>query len=164
MMSNRKAIVVSFLCICCTAALAGRFHKQLSTAEREHLLDGSFTIVATTEALPANVKQAFAEITDQQSFALANPGQKYQATDVISERGLPLRRLLFAGVRDDKWFIHYERGGYGHSYCVVVFKVNQEQGFQFLGGGAGFRGAKNFEELRKMVAADQLPDNDAAYW
>jgi len=38
------------------------------------------------------LKQAFAVISDQKTFALANPGQKYQATDVILERGLLVRR------------------------------------------------------------------------
>ena len=81
---------------------AQQFHKRLSAAEKEHILDSLFTEVTRTEAMPANVKQAFAKITGEPSFALANPGQKYQVTDVVVERGLPRRRLVFAGVRGDE--------------------------------------------------------------
>ena len=166
MMSKRATtnLVALFACLFCTAALAQHFHKQLSRAEREHILDGPFTVVPTTEAMPSKVKQAFAEITAEHSFALANPGQKYQVTDVVSEPGLPFRRLLFAGVKDDEWFIHYERGGRGHGYSVIVFKVDAQQRLQFLWGGVGFRGAKNLDELRKMVAAGQFSDDVASAW
>lgn len=92
-------------------AFAQQNRHQLSAAEREHILGGQFKVVSTTEAIPANIKQAFSEITRQPSFALANPGQKYQVADVIVDRNLPFRRLVFAGVKDDKWFIRYERGG-----------------------------------------------------
>jgi hypothetical protein len=117
-----------------------------------------------TEAMPADVKQAFATITGEPSFALANPGQKYQATDVVVERGLPRRRLVFAGVRGDEWFVHYELGGIGHSFCVLLFKVDPQSRLQFVWGGAGFHGAKNLDELRKMVAAGQFSDETQNYW
>jgi hypothetical protein len=74
------------------------------------------------------------------------------------------RRLLFAGVKDDEWFIHYERGGGGHGYSVIAFKVDAQQRLQFLWGGVRFRGAKNLDELRKMVAAGQFSDDVASSW
>jgi hypothetical protein len=86
---------------------AQQFHKRLSAAEKEHILDSPFAEVTKMEAMPANVKQAFAKITGEPSFALVNPGEKYQVTDVAVERGLPRRRLVFAGVRGDEWFVHY---------------------------------------------------------
>ena len=141
-----------------------RFHKRLSSAEKEHILEGPFTVMASTEAMPANVKQAFAEITGEPSFALANPGQKYQVTDFISDPRLPDRRLLFAGVKGDEWFIHYERGGRGHSYSVIVFKVTTPYRLQFLWGGAGANGAKHIDELRKMIAAGRFLDDLPNYW
>jgi hypothetical protein len=165
MMNNRLitlgAVAVAFFCM---FAVAQQFHKQLSRSEKEHILDGSFTIVAATEDLPPKVKLAFAEITRQNSFALANPGQKYQVTDVVSDTNLPSRRLAFAGVKDGEWFIHYERGGRGHGYDVIVFKIEPQHQVQFLWGGAGFQGAKNLDELRKMIAAGQFSDDATYYW
>ena len=40
-------------------------------------------------------------------------------------QNLPFRRLLFAGQADNKWFIHYEKGGRLGGYYVLVFTVNQ---------------------------------------
>jgi hypothetical protein len=144
--------------------LDAQFHKQLSAAEKEHILDSAFTEVTKAEAMPANVKQAFAKITAEPSFALANPGQKYQVTDVVVERGLPRRRLVFAGVRGDEWLVHYELGGIGHSYCVLLFKVDAQNRVQFVWGGVGSHGAKNLDQLRKMVAAGQFSDEMQNYW
>lgn len=146
------------------ALSAQQFHKRLSAAEKEHILDTPFTEVTKTEAMSDKAKQAFAKITGESSFALANPGQKYQATDMVVERGLPLRRLVFGGVRGDQWFIHYELGGFGHSYCVLLFKVDPTNPVQFVWGGAGSHGAKNLSQLRKMVAAGQFSDEMQYYW
>jgi len=143
---------------------AQQFHKRLSAVEKEHILDSPFTEVTRTEALPANVKQSFAKLTGEPSFALANPGQKYQATDFVVDRGLPRRRLVFAGVRGDEWFVHYELGGIGHSYYVLLFKVDPQNRLQFVWGGAGSHGAKNLDQLRKMVAAGQFSDELQYYW
>jgi len=141
-----------------------RFHKQLSKSQKAHILDGPFRTIATTEAMPATVKQAFTEIAGEHSFALANPGEKYQVTDVVSEAELPFRRLVFAGANGDEWFIHYERGGRGHSYSVIVFKIYAPYRLRFLWGGAGFRAAANLQELQKMVAAGHFADDAAYSW
>ncbi|HVP42982.1 MAG TPA: hypothetical protein VMS96_06090 [Terriglobales bacterium] len=141
-----------------------QFHKSLTQPEKEHILDGRFVIVTKTEAFPATVKRAFAVITGQKQFALANPGEKYQVTDVVDEPGLPFRRLVFAGVRDDEWFIHYEHGGIGRSYEVVVFSIDSEKQLHFIWGGAGASGAKDFQELRGMVSAGLFHDDAAYYW
>jgi hypothetical protein len=142
---------------------AQQFHTRLSPAEREHILDGPFTDVTKTEAMPATVRQAFATITAEPSFALADPGQKFQGTDDGRNRGLPRRRLIFAGVQGDEWFVHYERGGLAHGYCVLVFKVDPHNQLQFVWGGAGFHAASNMDQLRKMVVAGKFSDAQN-YW
>jgi hypothetical protein len=164
MNEHRISLIVVVVCLVSSVGAAQQFHKQLSATEKEHILDSSFTMVARTEAMPANVKQAFAKITGEPSFALANPGQKYQVTDVVVDRDLPFRRLVFAGVEADEWFVHYERGGRGHSYSVLVFKVDRRNRLQFVWGGVGSHGAKNLEQLRKMVAAGQFSDEMENYW
>jgi hypothetical protein len=143
--------------------LPWRFHKVLSKPEKQHVLDGQFTVVTSTQTLPPSLKHAFAVITGQQQFALADPGQRYQVTDVVYEPGLPFRRLVFAGVSGDKWFIHYEHGGIGHSYAVVVFAVQPER-VQFLWGGVGSHRAKDLDDLRKSIADNQFCDDGGYYW
>ena len=154
------------LIVCCLPlwATAQTYHNQLSAAAKEHILDDPFTVVSGTEAIPPNVKQAFSTVTGESSFELANPGQKYRATDIVDDRKFPLRRLIFAGVKADKWFIHYERGGRGHGYYVLVFKVDPEGRIQFLWGGAGLHRAGNVGQLRKLVAGGQFSDHLNYYW
>jgi hypothetical protein len=86
-----SVVVLFFLSI---ASNAQQFHIRLSPAQKEHILDGQFNEVTKTEAMPVDAKQAFAKITGEPSFALANPGQKYQVTDVVVDRTLPRRRLV----------------------------------------------------------------------
>ncbi len=160
----RISLFVVALFLLSIALSAQQFHKRLSAAEKEHILDSPFTDVTKTEAISVNAKQAFAKITNESSFGLANPGQKYQVTDVVVERGLPRRRLVFAGVWGDEWFIHYELGGRGHGYCVLLFRVDPANRVQFVWGGAGSHGAKNLSQLRKMVAAGQFSDEMQYYW
>jgi hypothetical protein len=140
-----------------------QFHKVLSNAEKQHILDGQFTLVDSTQAMPEPVKNAFALITRKQGFELANPGQKYQATDVIEGGHLTTRRMILAGANRDKWFIHYEHGGIGHSYAVVVFAKTQG-GWEFFWGGVAFERAKDLEDLRKKIAAGRFHDDRLYYW
>ncbi len=142
---------------------AQQFHKQLPPAEKEHILDGPFTDVTKTESMPPTVKQAFAKITGEPSFALANPGQKFQVTDVNPNRALPRRRLIFAGVQGDEWFVHYERGGLAHSYYAVAFKVEPHGAAHFFWGCSVADRAKTLEQLRSMVAACRLSEEES-YW
>lgn len=142
--------------------MAQQFHRRLSAAEKAHILDSSYTQVTNTDAMPANVKQAFAKITGEPSFALANPGQKYQATDFVVDRELPRRRLVFAGMHGGEWFVQYEVGGIGHYYCVLLFDVDPKKPL-FVWGGAGVNGAKNLDQLRQMVAAGDFSDKEQSW-
>lgn len=164
MNKSRIALVLVALFFCLITLRAEDFHVRLSPTQKQHLLDGPFTKVTKIEAMPASVKQAFARITGEPAFALANPGEKFQVTDVIIDRSLPHRRLVFAGVRDDEWFVHYEVGGIGRSYCVVLFRVDSQNHLTFVWGGAGSQGAKDFDQLRKMVAGGQFSDDRNYYW
>ena len=139
-------------------------HKTLTKAERQHVLEGQFTLVYSTQTMPAQIKHAFAEITGEQRFALANPGEKYQVTDVIDEPGLPFRRLIFAGVNGKKWLIHYEHGGIGHSTAVLLLELNAENKVRFVWGGAGSEIAESMPTLRTAVAAGRFSDRATFYW
>jgi hypothetical protein len=79
---NEQRVNLVMIVICCLAlsAVAQQQGHQLSAAEKEHILDGQFKVLSTTEGMPANVRRAFSEITRESSFALANPAQKYQVT------------------------------------------------------------------------------------
>jgi hypothetical protein len=138
--------------------------RTYSPAQKAHVLDGEFLILNAVDRLPNDLKSAFSQLAGMRDFSMANPGEKYQVTDVVVEKGLPFKRLLFAGISNDKCFIHYEEGGIGHSYHVAVFGVDSEGKIKFLWGGPGTQGAKNLEQLRMMVAAGVFKDDQAYYW
>ena len=101
--------------------LLGPTSNSPPKAEKENDLDGDFKILTRVEQLPESVKTAFAALMHQPQFEMADPGRDFQVTDVITHQGLPRRRLIFAGLSDRECFIHYETGGRGHSFDLVVF-------------------------------------------
>lgn len=141
-----------------------RFHRVLSRTEKEHILDGQFTVVASTEAMPAALKEAFTVISGAQRFAMQNPDWKYPAT---IDQVIPFRRLMFAGLSANKCFIHYERSGFsrfGRDYAVVVFEVDQHNHLRFLWGGTGPEPATDLADLRTGIAAGRFTDTEPGYY
>lgn len=130
-------------------------HK-LSAAEKAHILDGDFTIEYKVDRLPDSLKSAFARLAKQPEFKMANPDEKFEATDYISDPELPTRRLIFAGVSKNRYFIHYEHGGRGYHHDVVVFDVNPDGKVSFLGSGSGR--AKDLAQLRALVSSKSFGD------
>ncbi len=134
----------------------------LSAAEKAHVLDGEFTIEKNVNRLPDSLKSAFAHLAKEADFKMANPGEKFQATDAISEPGLRWRRLIFAGTSKDRFFIHYEKGGIALTVHTAVFDVSPEGRVSFLCGGPGVR-AKDLAELRTFVSSKAFADG-SNYW
>lgn len=59
---------------------------------------------------------------------LADPGKKWNATDVIIDPTLPAKRLIWAAIGGDYYVVHYERGGIAHTYHVLVAKFAKNGG------------------------------------
>src|SRR5208337_4829947 len=57
----------------------------------QHLLDGDCRVVRAGRELPMSIRNAFATFTRERPFALADPGERFNSTDVIEE-GLARRR------------------------------------------------------------------------
>src|SRR5262249_52134809 len=129
-------------------------------------LSGEPTVANKTSELPSWCKAAFVVLTKQARFEMAEPGEKFQVTDVIVDRGLPSRRLALGGFSRDRCFIHYERGGIAHSYLMVLFGVSLEGKAGFLWGGTGFRAETDLEQLRSDIAKGRLKRFGEAtvYW
>jgi mono/diheme cytochrome c family protein len=137
-------------------------HK-LSAAEKVHILDGEFTIEKTVDHFPDSLKSAFAHLAKEADFKMANPGEKFEATDALSSGpALPRRRLIFAGISKNRYFIHYEHGGIGYHCDVVVFDVDPGGKVSFLGGGSG-EPAKDLAQLRTLVSSKSF-GTSSNYW
>ena len=124
----------------------------MSADARRDFLNVDYTILSKVSDLPAGIKKLYA-VSGTSRVAMADPGQQFEATDVITDPELPTRRLIFAGVAGDRVFVHYERGGIGLSHLVALFRLKSPD--LAVGLWSGYRGrAKDFEELKRMVSKD----------
>lgn len=137
-----------------------RTHKSIPDVEKERILDGQFTIVRSTEQLPTQLKRAFVVMAGAQRFAMNDPDWQYPVT---IDRVVLFRRLVFAGLSGEKWFIHYECGMSQHYYAVVIFRVEHKE-VQFLWGGMASAPATDLEDLRKKIAIGRFTDNLSWDW
>ena len=93
---------------------------RLPADDRKVLLDSSrlHEVHSTSDLPPAIV----ALCADDQG-KLADPGQNWNATDVVTDATLPWKRLIWAAVGRDYYVVHYERGGIDHSFHILISKV-----------------------------------------
>lgn len=113
--------------------LPQRTNIKLSQTEIDGLLSGSCSAIRSPEELPQPIKNAFAFLTDDKPFALAVPGARFNATDVI-EPGFPRRRLVLGGQCEERWFIEYEHGGIGMTFPLLVLRENSDHSVSFVWG------------------------------
>ena len=97
---------------------------KLSAEDRKALLDASgFREIRATSALPS---ATLALCDGGGDGKLAEPGQKWNATDVITDPTLPGKRLIWGAVGGEYYVVHYERGGIAHTYHILIAKLTQD--------------------------------------
>jgi hypothetical protein len=170
-MAKRKSTVIIIVGLCLLFAISriGVFRhwerniKPLGDAPRiefppegmsqsavENFLEGNFAIITNVRGLPTPVLRAFTENTGSR-LLIANPGEQFEATDVISDSSLPRMRLIFAGVLNDKNFVHYEQGGYSHMFIIALFNMPSADGIKPFWRGYCDGPAHNIAELRSKI-------------
>jgi hypothetical protein len=123
---------------------------NMSSAERQTFLTADYEISRTVAELPAGIRKLYT-VKGGSRIAMADPGERFEATDVTSDSNLPGRRLIFAGVAQDRAFVHYEEGGIAHSYIVELFRL--EPSGTAVGIWRGYCGpAKSLEDIRRLMA------------
>jgi hypothetical protein len=101
-------------CLCCADV------TKLSTEDRGALQDSSrFHEVHSTKDLPP----AVVTLCTGDNGKIAEPGQKWNATDAIIDLTLPGKRLIWAAIGGEYYVVHYERGGIAHTYHIFVAKL-----------------------------------------
>lgn len=124
-----------------------------AVAEREKLLSESFVEVRDAAGFPLGCRQGFAALAKTRDFELANPGQPYQATDVIGMAPrLPSRRLLFGGVSSDRCVLFYEVGGFAPYRSVVVMDRRGSGPAIPVWGGSGGKNPGDLHALISQIA------------
>jgi hypothetical protein len=140
------------------------FHATISNQEKQHILDGRCNVLTFTSSMPKSLKDGFAEVAGRGTFEHADPNKQFQETDVRTTRRLPSRRLVLAVSCEDSWFVHYEHGGIGISYQVMIFRPGSNGVLQFQWGGSGFYRAKSIDELRLAISSGKFADDLKFYW
>jgi hypothetical protein len=92
---------------------------QLQLTDRSLPKQVEFVPVSSVAALPETVRARIGR-------EMANPGERFNATDVIRS-GLPMRRLIFAGVSGSYYLVHYEFGGRGHYYVTALLDQSDQR-------------------------------------
>jgi len=68
------------------------------------------------------------------SFSIANPNEKWNATDVIADKTLPRRKLLYFGNGKNIAILNYNLGGTGMSTKILIFEFDSEKVTDFWCG------------------------------
>jgi hypothetical protein len=109
----------------------------VSKGERDHFLDGKFDEIDSVKLLAAPVRDRLSPMAD--------PGEEFQATDVIRNDHLPWTRLIFAGKSANRVFVYYEHGGIG---LYQVLEVIDAHTGCTMWSGSGWTKAKSADDLR----------------
>src|SRR6266581_6316264 len=97
---------------------------KLPAEDRKALLDASrFNEIRATSNLPSAI---LALCDGGGDGKLAEPGQNWNATCVITDPTLPGKRLIWGAVGGECYVVHYERGGIAHSFHILVAKLTQD--------------------------------------
>jgi cell division protein FtsB len=86
----------------------------------------TFRVYRSVANIPDSVRSAFAKAADENSFLMADPNGRWEATDVIRDPQLPRRRLASAAVSEELCLLFYEHGGIGKNDNVAVFRISDD--------------------------------------
>jgi hypothetical protein len=133
-----------------TAPASQTVPATLSATLRDHVKDEGFQVVTSIRGLPLGVRDALQTLFGSQTLDIAEPGAAFQATDVVVDPKLPIRRLVAAGCSMDHCLVYYERGGYAHTWLVALFHWTPD-GTRFEWGGHARNGLATIDDVRKAV-------------
>jgi hypothetical protein len=88
---------------------------------------GEFSLYRKVADVPEIVRLAFAKAAGEAIFSMADPGGQWQATDIIRDPKLPVRRLSKVAVGGALCLLFYERGGVVKHNNVAVFRMADGQ-------------------------------------
>ena len=117
---SMKCISVYLLFATAIQGLCSADVTRLAADDRKVLGDASrFHEVHSTSDLPS----AIVALCAGDGGKIAEPDQKWNATDAIIDPSLPGKRLIWATAGGDYYVVHYERGGIAHTFHVLIAKL-----------------------------------------
>ncbi|MGE5647925.1 MAG: hypothetical protein ACM336_19280 [Acidobacteriota bacterium] len=86
----------------------------------------AFQVRRTVSDIPAAVRVAFAKVTNEDEFLMAESGARWQA-GCVGEPGLPRRRLARVAIGGSFCLVFYERGGVARTDDVAAFRLFRDR-------------------------------------
>ena len=120
-----------------------------------HVKDERFGIVTSIRGLPLGVRDGLQTLFGSQELDIAEPGDDFQATDVVVNPKLPIRRLVAAGCSTDHCLVYYERGGKARAWHVALFHWTPAA-TRFEWGGIAPGGLSTIDDVRKAVLSGAI--------
>jgi hypothetical protein len=108
------------------------------------------------------VREELQRMFGSTAMAIADPGQPFQVTDVITVPSLPIRRMSVAGCSQDHCLVYYERGGIAHTWHAVLVHWTPD-GTRVEAGGTAPFGIRTLDDLRNAVLSGALK-GPGRYW
>jgi hypothetical protein len=108
------AVAMQSLCYANVTKLSAEDRRMLQDSPRFHELHSTLDLPLSVIALCAD------------DGRIAEPGQKWNATDSIMDPTLPGKRLIWAAIAGEYYVVHYERGGIAHTYHVLIAKLTKD--------------------------------------
>ena len=127
----------------------------LSGPLRAHVKDERFGIVTSIRGLPLGVRDGLQKLFGSQALEIAAPGAPFQATDVVGEPRLPIRRLVAAGCSTDHCLVYYERGGIAHTWQAALFHWTPDA-TRFEAGGIAPGGLASIDDVRNAMLSGAI--------
>jgi hypothetical protein len=112
--------------------------------------------------IPEAVRVAFAEAAHLDAFSMAEPGARWQATDVIVWPRLPWRRLIGVAVTGSFCLVFYEHGGRGESNNVGAFR-SSPGGVEPVGHSYLAPNVRDPATLRLAIERNTVSSLDASF-
>lgn len=132
---------------------------KLAAGDRQQLLKASDApLVTKMREIPEEVVKACAAASSGGGFELADAGQPFQVTDVITNEKLPGKRLDWAARIPGYMIVHYETGGIAHSYHVMVVALDSGKKAHVVWAALA-KPLKSYAEFRAALIAGKLDDS-----
>jgi hypothetical protein len=145
-------------------AVAGQAAPGALTPELRARVKGEpLGIVTSLRGLPLGVREALQTLFGSRSLDIAEPGADFQSTDVIVTPKLPIRRLAAAGCSVNYCLVYYERGGFAHTWRVVLFHWTPDA-TRFEWGASAPGGLATIEDVRKAVLSGAIKGEAGTPW
>jgi len=144
-------MAVHSICFAGVTKLPADDQKALRDVSRFHEIHAATNLPPTIFALCADYKGRLAE-----------PGQKWRVTDVVTDGKLPTKRLIWAVTDGDYYVVHYEQSGYAYIFHFLVarFKAGDSKpSFVWQGIGGQLKDYSAFLEALQSGKLDGRLDN-----